>query len=149
MPQNFRGISLWQKMANRALNYLSLMDPPIGSLLRTDAHVSSGSALCVGGITTPVQPKHGRQSSLKYGTRRHSWTSTTSRADQCHSIATSFQATQRPTSREKFRHFLGSTEPWPNQIHVGVSDIECWTKINEQTCLENAKEVTEYANQFQ
>ena len=74
-----------------------------GHLLRKDVHVFSDSVLCVG-KTTPLQTRHGRQNSLKYRNRRHSWTSMKSRVDQCNATVTHFQARQRSKSGEKFKH---------------------------------------------
>ena len=86
------------------------------------------------------------------GARRHSLTNMVSRADQCNSIGTCSQATQRSKSRKKFRH-LGSTEPFESRGRIiflsFFNEIEWSKRGNEKKCLENAKEVTEHAKQFQ
>ena len=91
----FCGISLWHNWDAESWNNSSLSEQPIGQLLRSDVHVFSA---------TPSRTRHGRQNFLKCGTRRRSWTNLISRADQRDSIGTYFQDTQRPKSREKFRH---------------------------------------------
>ena len=101
--------------------------------------------------TTPLQTRHGRQSSVKYGTRRHSgqvwcqWQSDAILLAHCsgHTALRIVREIQR---------FLEPTKPCDFKgriIFMSIlNDIERWIKDNWQTCLANATELTEYAKQF-
>ena len=114
------------------------------SYLQQNVMCSLTSALCVrNNIAFPNQ-------TLSYGTRRHSWTKfVTGRPVQFHWHILSHTVIQ--TSRERDILGVHGTVRFlrPNQIHVHVNDVECQKPGNGQTCFENAKEVTEYAKQFQ
>ena len=94
----FFGISSWQARQTQSGNVFSLLESHARNLLATDVHVFSDSVLFVWETTAHLQTKHGRQNSLKHGTRRHSCKFMISLADQCNSNGTYFQATQRSES---------------------------------------------------
>ena len=75
-----------------------------------------------------------------------------SRVDQCNSIGTFSGHTAIQTKRD-MQTFLGSTDLCGFRgriINMSMfNDIGHRKPGKEQTCLENAKEVTEYATQFQ
>ena len=112
----------------------------------------SQTLYCVWAITTPLQISRGRQSCLKYGTRRHSWINMISRADQCNDIGTYFRPHSDRNRREKFKH---SWDPRNGAIlKEGSYSCRCsmtfniGSKNNDPTCLAHATEVTEYAKHF-
>ena len=63
----YYGISFWQNWQTESCINFSLLESPLGNLLRTEVHVFSDSVLCVGNKTMPLQTRHGRQSSLQNG----------------------------------------------------------------------------------
>ena len=76
-------------------------------------------------------------------------------ADQCNSIGTFFQATMcsKPRKRTSYKHSWGPRNRGDFKgriIFMSMSnDFENEEPSNDQKCLENAKEVTQYAKQFQ
>ena len=76
-----------------------------------------------------------------------------SRADQRHAFGAYFQATQRIESTEKFKHSWGPRNREISDAEsysslCSLNDSEC-EKPGKHKCLEQEKEVTEYAKQFQ
>ena len=77
----------------------------------------------------------------------HSWTSMISRVDQCNSIGTIFQATRNSKHSWDPQHRVISKKG--RIIFMSTfNDIEYWVKDNQQECLANATDSTEYAKQF-
>ena len=95
---------------------------------------------CVWETTTPSRIRHGRQNFLKFGSRQHSSTSTKSRADQCISIGTYFQPTQRSKSRGEFRHSWDPLEPFDftrrvifDKFFCGFGQERVWYRTSSDT----------------
>ena len=93
------------KLGERILEK-SLLEQPVGQLLRTEVHVVSDSVLRVLETTTPFRIRHGRHNFLKYRTRRHSWTNMMARQTSATPLAHIFR-TQSDPNQERNSNTLG------------------------------------------
>ena len=125
----------------------SMLEQPIGQLLRTEVHVFSDFVLCV--CNNNAFPNQ------TWATKLYEvWDSST--------LMDSFDITGRPLQfhwhifsghtanqiKREIPTFWRSTEPWA-ESYSRLCSTTSSARDNEQRCLENAKEVTEYAKHIQ